>query len=302
MNLATPTQSDQFREGQSLIEEQTSTGSWTPKPKPLRSTVISDRESLVLGRRAFERGEDAFALESLMRLASHGNEYADVHYMIGMLEERQGNLDAALDSLRRATRINPAYVEALLALVSLHERRGEFDLSESYADRASQLARSSAGGLDITTCGKLANLQAALADALAEAGEKKDAIEEYRRALDRCPKFHDIRHRLGMTLREAGLPFQAAQEFRRILQDRPPMLESQIQLGVTYYSLGRTPEAIREWEAVRERDPNREEALMYVRLVGGGDRTPESAASQREATAVAHPAPSSSSHDPASIR
>ena len=60
------------------------------------------------------------------------------------------------------------------------------------------------------------------------------------------------------------------------------MLETQIQLGLTYYSLGRTPEAIREWEAVRERDPGREEALMYLRLVWGGDRTPEPAASQGE--------------------
>jgi tetratricopeptide (TPR) repeat protein len=154
-------------------------------------------------------------------------------------------------------------------LASLFERRGDFDQSESYAKRASQLARPSADGLDATTRGKLANQQAALGDALAQAGEKRDAIEEYRRALDRCPTFHDIRHRLGMTLREAGLPFQAAQEFRRILRVHAGMLDSQIQLGLTYYSMGRTPEAIGEWEAVLEKDPGRDEALMYLRLVRG---------------------------------
>ena len=58
------------------------------------------------------------------------------------------------------------------------------------------------------------------------------------------------------------------------------MLESQVQLGLTYYSLGRTPEAIREWEAVRERDPSRHEALMYLRLVWGRDHASEPAASQ----------------------
>jgi hypothetical protein len=51
-------------------------------------------------------------------------------------------------------------------------------------------------------------------------------------------------------------------------------------LGLTYYSLGRTPEAIREWEAVREHDPNRHEALMYLRLVRGLDPAPEPAANQ----------------------
>ena len=232
-------------------------------------SVSTDREILIRGRRAFERGEDSAALENLTRLVSHGFEYADVYYMIGMLHERGDDPEAAIHSLRRAIRINPSYVEALLALASLHEQRGDYDQSQGYAERASTLSKPSAGGLDPTTRGKLANQQAELGDALAQAGERRDAIEEYRRALDRCPTFHDVRHRLGMTLREAGLPSQAAQEFKRILRAHSHMLDSQIQLGLTYYSMGRTPEAIAEWDAVLERDPSRDEALMYLRLVRG---------------------------------
>jgi tetratricopeptide (TPR) repeat protein len=241
-----------------------------PTPAKLHlGSAASDREILLRGRRAFERGDDGAALESFTRLAAHGLEYADVQYMIGMLHERRDDIDAALDSLRSAVRINPSYVEALLALASLYERRGDFDQSRGYAERASQLAKATAGSLDPTTRGKLANQQAALGDALAQAGEKRDAIEEYRRALDRCPTFHDVRHRLGMTLREAGLPFQAAQEFRRILRVHSGMLDSQVQLGLTYYSMGRTPEAIAEWEEVLGKDSSRDDAHMYLRLVRG---------------------------------
>jgi len=228
-----------------------------------------EREAFIQGRRAFERGEDGLALETLSRLTEGGYEYADVFYMIGLLQERADDLDAALESLRRSVRINPSYVEALLALASLHERRGDFDRSQGYAERASRLAQPIAGGLDPTTRGKLSNQQADLADALARAGEKREAIEEYRRALERCPDFHDIRHRLGVTLREAGLPYQAVQEFRQILRVHPALFESQIQLGLTYYSMGRTPDAIREWEAVLDQDPSRDEARMYLRLVQG---------------------------------
>ena len=235
-------------------------------------SAVSDREILLRGRRAFERGEDAAALENFARLTTHGLEYADVYYMVGMLHERRDDLDAALDNLRSAVRINPSYVEALLALASLLERRGDFDLSQSYAERASHLSKATAGELDSTTRGKLANQQAALGDALAQAGEKRDAIEQYRRALERCPTFHDVRHRLGVTLRDAGLPFQAAQEFRRVLRVHSGMLDSQIQLGVTYYSMGRTPEAITEWEAVLDKDSSRDEARMYLRLVRGATR------------------------------
>lgn len=228
-----------------------------------------EREAFLQGRRAFERGEDALALETLSRLTERGYEYADVFYMIGLLQERADDLDAALASLRRAVQINPSYVEALLALATLHERRGDFDRSQGYAERASRLARSTTGGLDPTTRGKLSNQQAELADALVHAGEKREAIEEYRRALERCPDFHDIRHRLGVTLREAGLPHQAVQEFGHILRVHPTLFESQIQLGLTYYSMGRTPDAIREWEAVLDQDPSRDEARMYLRLVRG---------------------------------
>lgn len=235
----------------------------------IATLAASDRELLIQGRRAFERGDRDLALENLTRLAQHGNEYADVHYMLGIVHERGGDLDAALASLREAIRINPSYVEALLAMASLQERCGDFERSRSYAERASLLCQASEGELDATTRGKLTNQQAALADALVEAGERRDAIEEYRRALDRSPTFHDIRHRLGITLRDAGLPFQAAQEFRRILRTHPSMLESQIQLGLTYYSMGRTPDAIGEWDAVLEKDPSRDEARMYLRLVSG---------------------------------
>ena len=237
-------------------------------------SAANNREIFLRGQRAFEHGDDGAALESFERLTLHGFEYADVYYRLGILHERRDDVDAAVESLRAAIRINPSYVEALLALASLFERRGDYDQAQQYAERASQLARPSGDGLDSTTRGKLANQQSALADALAQAGEKRDAIEEYRRALDRCPTFHDIRHRLGMTLREAGLPFQAAQEFRRILRVHAGMLDSQIQLGLTYYSMGRTPEAIAEWEDVLQMDASRDEARMYLRLVrGSGMRT-----------------------------
>jgi tetratricopeptide (TPR) repeat protein len=242
-----------------------------PQPRrEHRSTAMrpSDRELLHQGRRAFERGDDAAALRCLERLVESGLRFADVHYMLGIVHERLGALEAATASLREAIRINPAYVEALLALASVCERQGDYAQSERHAERAGQLCRASAGGLDPTTRGKLANQQAALADALAQAGLRREAIEQYRQALDRCPTFLDVRYRLGVTLREAGLPFQALQEFERILDAHPGLVASRIQAGLTYYGMGRAGEAVREWQRALDLDPTRREARMYLRLVG----------------------------------
>jgi tetratricopeptide (TPR) repeat protein len=195
--------------------------------------------------------------------------------MMGLVHEREGDLEAASSSLERALEINPGYAEAVAALVSVYERRGLFDRSRELAAQLRPSATSDAGNLDATTRGKLANLHAALGNAYREAGEPREAIEAYRKALDRCPGYHDIRHRLGIALREAGLANHAISEFKRVLRTHPEHLESAVQLGLTYYTLGRTPLALAEWKSVLQRDPSREDAQMYLRMVQAGENATE---------------------------
>ena len=233
------------------------------------SSVLSDaeRRCYEIGRRRWERGDREGALRAFARFLETRREFADVHYMVGTLREQGDDLPGAAESLREALRLNPGYAEAMVALASVYERLGEFARSRALAERVAQLALPSAGALDATTRGKLANLEAALADAYREAGELSDAIEAYRKALDRCPTFHDIRYRLGITLREAGFPDRALAEFARVRRANPDLLDAAVQTGLTLYTLGRGEEAIAEWRGVLERDRTREDARMYLRMV-----------------------------------
>jgi superkiller protein 3 len=237
--------------------------------------TASEREAWQLGRQCLERGEPGRALGFLKRLLDTRPRFADVHYLLGLVHEELGNGEAAVESFEAALRINPGYAEAILALASAYERQGRFERSRTLAEqvtperlRASGVPPVEAGAPDPLTRAKLANLHAALGDAYREVGELREAVEAYRKALERCPGFHDIRHRLGMALRDAGLPSQALAEFRRVLRANPSCLDSAVQLGVTLFRLGRTREAVAEWERVLERDPSRAVARMYLRLVG----------------------------------
>ena len=227
--------------------------------------TAEERQAYALGRVCFEQGDDAQAERWLAKLAETREGFADVQYMLGMLAERRGELEAAAAALERALRTNPRYAEARLALVSVCEQLGDYERAREVA--ACAAADRAEEGSDTTTRGKLANLQAALAEAYREAGDLREAIYAYRKALDLCPDFHDIRQRLGVALREAGLPAQAAAEFRRIQRAKPDLLAASVQLGVTYYSLGRTEDALREWQHVLARDASREDARTYLRLV-----------------------------------
>jgi tetratricopeptide (TPR) repeat protein len=239
------------------------------------SLHLEERRAYALGRRYFEHGDDDAALAQLEALLRTRGEFADVHYMIGVVLERRNDLSGAARSLTRALRINPGYAEARLALASLYERQGDFDrsrdITQGTAGAETSTPRHALGGarnLDPTTRGKLANLQAALGDAYREAGELREAIEAYRKELDRCPSFHDILQRLAVALREAGLPHQALEEFGRIRRSHSGFLDADVQAGLTLYTLGRADEARREWQAVLEADPDRQDARMYLRLVG----------------------------------
>jgi len=227
----------------------------------------SERRAYTIGREHFERGDTDQGIALLSELLQTRNDFADVHYMLGVLLERKNETAAAASSLREALRINPGYTEAMLALANVYELAGDFDRSREIAERARKVASPGGGALDATTRGKLANLQAELGDAFSEAGDLREAVEAYRKALDQCPTFHDIRFRLGIALREAGQPARALAEFSRVLRANPSFTEAAVQRGLTLYTLGRADEALSEWQAVLDQDPEREDAAMYIRLV-----------------------------------
>ena len=67
------------------------------------------------------------------------------------------------------------------------------------------------------------------------------------------------------------------------------MLEAQVQLGLTYYSMGRAADALSLWSEVLQRQPERQDAQMYLRMVSGGEAVPVEATSESAALDRAGP-------------
>ena len=85
-----------------------------------------EREAMRLGRRGFERGDVGVGIRELNRLLRTRPRYADAHYMVGMLHEKNGDLESARLSLEQALRIN-AGGQGAIAL--LYQGEHEFRLS-----------------------------------------------------------------------------------------------------------------------------------------------------------------------------
>lgn len=227
----------------------------------------TQRLNFTLGQERLSRGETDAAIHSFCELTKNCPQFADVHYWTGLAFEQQGNLFAAARSLETAIELNPAYVEALMALACVYEQQGNFEKASVLANRAQSATNPTTDGLDRTTRGKLANLQAGLGDAYREVGELREAVDAYRKALYRCPEFHDIRIRLATTLRDLGLPDQAIQELQRVLRQQPESQAAARQLALTYYTIGKVENAVAEWEKLLAKDPECREAKMYLDMI-----------------------------------
>ena len=213
--------------------------------------------------------------------------------MLGMLHERSGDLDAALAACAKPfASTHPMSRRCSPWPACTSDAVNTIDPRAMPSGPASSRGRPPAASTRRLAASSPTSRRRSR-DALAEAGERRDAIEQYRRALDRCPTFHDVRHRLGIVLREAGLPSQATAEFARILRTHPGMLESQIQLGLTYYSMGRTPET-RPRVGCRSREGSQPRRGAHVPAAGRRDGLgePEDGC-RRAAIALANRTPNS---------
>ena len=128
-----------------------------------------ERESYRIGRQRFEAGDDQGALETFSLLLESCPRVADVHYMVGLVHEREGDLEAATSSLERALEINPDLPEAHKAL-SVVQSAYDWDWAAAKAslDRALALRPG-----DPTIRRQLARLLATLGQADESLAERK---------------------------------------------------------------------------------------------------------------------------------
>ncbi|MBI1950099.1 MAG: tetratricopeptide repeat protein [Acidobacteria bacterium] len=195
--------------------------------------------------------------ETLFRAAlqrAPGN--AILHYDLGLVLERTGRGGEARAEFEAALRVDPSLGPARegLALRLLKEGDPEGALRQwTAAERSGPLSEASLlarGGL------------------MARQGRIDDAIEDYRRAVDRDPRNARLRADLALLYHRRGLGRQAAAEIRRALSIEPRGCAPRVALGQIYASDGRRDEAEKIYrEAIAQSGapcPEAEQALQEL--------------------------------------
>ena len=245
-----------------------------------------DREAYGVVRDRFERGDLARAREPLEALARRYPRYADLHYMIGILREREHDLDGAADEPGARPRAESV----------LRRGRAGADHGLRAARPATSARASSARGsgprrerrprrhdarASSPTCTPPS------ATRIARSGELREASRPTARRSIAARATTTSASGSPWRCARPACPARAIAEFQRVLRANPDYLDAQVQLGVTYYTLGRAAEARDEWNATLERDPSRDDARMYLRLLA------PTSADRRRRSRAARPAQSS---------
>ena len=157
---------------------------------------------------------------------------AEAWYAKGLLDEFDGDLDAALEALGKAQMLDPADPEYLICLAELHVKRGE-------ADRALAVLTVVQGRFTSHL-----GIQSALADLYTMQGNHALTIASLRRMLRINPGDGETRERLALAMARDGQAGQAAPLLEQIIEkDKGASVSLQAALADCYVKLKRYDEA-----------------------------------------------------------
>ena len=178
----------------------------------------------------------------LMALLAADPDDADALTLLGLVEQRAGNIIAALAALGRARALDPGNPARIGNHALALKRAARFE--EAIAALESALALRP--GAAVT----LANLGACLI----EAGRAGEAVPRLRAALVADSRHFDALNNLGIALARTGKPDEALEAYDRALAQRPDHLEARLN-RIDALALRDRAAAVQAVRAVLQRHP-----------------------------------------------
>ena len=216
--------------------------------KALRDGVIG-RVLTMLDQPASPRAEQTLALRETTRAEAYF-EYLEGRGYLHRFDVA-GNVDRAIESLQKALRADPGYALAHAALGEAYWRKARATNETVWSDRAIASARKA-----VELGGSLAIPLIQLGDILNQHGDRREAIERFRQALETEPANADAYRGLGRTYSQLGMAKEAEAAYQQAVRLRPTDWYAYNLLGVFYFDAGKFDKAEAAWVQARELTPD----------------------------------------------
>lgn len=235
---------------------------------------------------ALGAGDEALARRQLEQAVAEDAELLDAHQMLGSLDSRAGNQEAAIARFSRALELDPEHAASLFGLASAYRKLGRLDeallgferlLALSPRDTKAALAASeilvarqelprALELLDRAAEGReapalLDNLRG---EVLALMGRTAEARAAFASALEAKPDLAQPHFNLAVLAEEAGDAVAAREHYERTVELAPGHLQARFNLGRLYGALRRPADQQEQWEAALAANPDFVRGYYYL--------------------------------------
>ena len=188
--------------------------------------MATAQERLVIGWNLIKTGDLKGAREFFRGQTQAEPSFAQAWYLLGAVNQLQGNIDESLANYERVLQLDPNHVEALNNMGVAFQSRG------MVAEAASCLR------LAIHNKPEHAQAHSNLGNALKDQGNLDDAVACYQRAIQIDPTFFDAHNNLGNGLRAQGRLADSVRCYEQALQLRPGNPQMHLSRALSWLQMG----------------------------------------------------------------
>ena len=188
--------------------------------------MASAQEKLVIGWNLIQAGDLAGARECFRGLTQAEPAFAQAWYLLGAVNQVQGNIDESLANYERVLELDPNHVEALNNLGVALQSRGR--ITEAAACLRTALRNKP----------DYAEAHSNLGNALKDQGNLDEAIACYQRAIELNPNFFDAHNNLGNGLRAQGHLADSVRCYEQALKLKPRNPEMHLSRALSWLQMG----------------------------------------------------------------
>jgi tetratricopeptide (TPR) repeat protein len=237
--------------------------------------TIKQTELIKKAKDAFQRSDFKTASLFLNEVIETNPNSTEAFFYLANVFHLRGELGKAIKAFQRVLELDPHHTDAAISLSVIYNDIGKYEEAKAIFEKANHHVKNSQqqGITDPHLNKKFSIKHYELAEMYVTYSRIEEALFEYNKAANLDPDNLEIRIKIAKAYTKKGFTSKAFDELKRLKNEHPGYMPARIAMGLLYYGNGNIIEAQAEWENVVSREPNHQEAKMYLQLSRSASET-----------------------------
>lgn len=229
--------------------------------------TLKTKELIYSGKVCYEKGEYKKALMIFNEIIESDSQSTEAYFYAANIFHISGEIGKAIKAFTKVLELDPNHTDASISLSVLLNDIGKYEEAKRIFDKANQHVKNNSLGVsDPHINKKFSHKHFELAEQYFAYNRFDEAIFEYNKAAGLDPENLDLRIKIAKVFAKKGFVSKAFDELKKLKNEYPGFLAARLALGLLYFGNGNILEAQTEWQSILMKDPNHDEAKMYLEL------------------------------------